>query len=350
MAEKDALSYFSFIRPLRSRESITNVVFTVPAAQELLDGGASLILGERAAVFVNPEPENLARVFFFAADQDALDEVRTLIPETGRDVVFDVVGRTERLDELKEILQAGGFSHYARFQRMLCKPLPEIKDSPELDEVVMADVGDAEEILGITHEAFDRMTAHILSVEGMRARIAAGEVYVVRRDGRIAGFSMFDSSASRVLLLDHVITRHEYRGQHIARRILYKKLLSMPGLDACILWINELCSGPIAYHESNGFRTDGTYDDIYTLLPEKKGKDTMDKIYEILSQLRPEFDYRTSSDFIADGMLNSLDVVSLVSELEGQYGILIDALDIIPENFSTVEGIAEIVRKNGGTV
>lgn len=74
----------------------------------------------------------------------------------------------------------------------------------------------------------------------------------------------------------------------------------------------------------------------------------MEKIYEVLSDLRPEFDYHTSQDFIADGMLDSFDVVSLISELEEVFGILIDALDILPENFSTAESIANVVRKNGG--
>lgn len=74
----------------------------------------------------------------------------------------------------------------------------------------------------------------------------------------------------------------------------------------------------------------------------------MDKIYEILGNLHPEFDYRCSSDFIADGLLDSFDVVTLVTELEVNYGILIDALDILPENFCSVVAIAKIVKKNGG--
>lgn len=76
----------------------------------------------------------------------------------------------------------------------------------------------------------------------------------------------------------------------------------------------------------------------------------MEKIYEILSSLRPEFDFHTSSNFIEDGMLDSFDVISVVTELEDKFDVLIDALDILPENFASAEAIAEIVRKNGGTV
>lgn len=74
----------------------------------------------------------------------------------------------------------------------------------------------------------------------------------------------------------------------------------------------------------------------------------MKTILTILSDLRPEFDFTQSTDFIEDGYLDSFDLVSLVSELEAEFGILIDALDIVPENFCSLEAIAEVVKKNGG--
>ena len=76
----------------------------------------------------------------------------------------------------------------------------------------------------------------------------------------------------------------------------------------------------------------------------------MDKIKEILTKIRPEFDFETSEDFIEDGYLDSFDLVTLVSELDETYGISIDGLDIIPENFVTLQSIAAMVAKNGGKI
>lgn len=76
----------------------------------------------------------------------------------------------------------------------------------------------------------------------------------------------------------------------------------------------------------------------------------MDKIYEILNDLRPEFDFRESKNFIEDGLLDSFDIVTLVSELEEKFDIMIDALDIVPEKFESVEAIAELIKKNGGNI
>ena len=72
-----------------------------------------------------------------------------------------------------------------------------------------------------------------------------------------------------------------------------------------------------------------------------------DKILQQLSEIRPEFDFAESSNFIAEGLLDSFDIVQLVSALDAQYNISIDGMDILPENFSSIESITEILIKNG---
>ena len=71
----------------------------------------------------------------------------------------------------------------------------------------------------------------------------------------------------------------------------------------------------------------------------------METIYKILEEIRPEFDFKESKDFIEDGYLDSFDIVAVVSELETAFGILIDGLDVIPENFVNVEAICNVVKK-----
>ena len=73
----------------------------------------------------------------------------------------------------------------------------------------------------------------------------------------------------------------------------------------------------------------------------------MGTISEILKGIRPEFDFTGSSDFIADGMLDSFDVVTLVATLDKTHGISIDGTDIVPEHFQNLESIAALLRKYG---
>lgn len=71
-----------------------------------------------------------------------------------------------------------------------------------------------------------------------------------------------------------------------------------------------------------------------------------DKIRAILKDIQPEFEFEDGTDFIAEGYLDSFDVISLVSELENTFGIYISAMEIVPENFNSVAAIASLVAKS----
>ena len=73
-----------------------------------------------------------------------------------------------------------------------------------------------------------------------------------------------------------------------------------------------------------------------------------EQIIKILTELRPEFDFTQEGvNFIEDGMLDSFDMVNLVNDLDSTFGISIDGVDILPENFSTVDSIEQLLKKNG---
>ncbi|RXJ84378.1 acyl carrier protein [Arcobacter cloacae] len=76
----------------------------------------------------------------------------------------------------------------------------------------------------------------------------------------------------------------------------------------------------------------------------------MERIREILVDTRPEYDFFDEVDFIEEGMLDSFDVITLVTELEETFNIQIDGADIIPENFCSIKAIKELILKSGGTI
>ena len=73
----------------------------------------------------------------------------------------------------------------------------------------------------------------------------------------------------------------------------------------------------------------------------------MKSLVEILKEIRPEFDFTASSDFIADGMLDSFDMVTLVATLDKTYGISIPGTEILPEHFKNLETITALLRQCG---
>lgn len=71
-------------------------------------------------------------------------------------------------------------------------------------------------------------------------------------------------------------------------------------------------------------------------------------ILGMLAEIRPEFDFTDSDDFVMDGMLDSFDIISLTSMIEEKYNIKIDGLDIVPENYSSVDSIEALINKSKG--
>ena len=72
-----------------------------------------------------------------------------------------------------------------------------------------------------------------------------------------------------------------------------------------------------------------------------------EQVINILTELRPEFDFTQEGvNFIEEGMLDSFDIVTLVSEIEDNCGVAISGADILPENFASVDAIVDLINKS----
>ena len=74
-------------------------------------------------------------------------------------------------------------------------------------------------------------------------------------------------------------------------------------------------------------------------------KKLLEQIIEILEDIQPEADYETCQTLIDDHILTSLDVLSLVAELEDEFDVTIPTVEIIPSNFNSVDAIAAMVER-----
>lgn len=71
------------------------------------------------------------------------------------------------------------------------------------------------------------------------------------------------------------------------------------------------------------------------------------KILCILKDIRPEFEFENVDNFFDEGLLDSFDLVTLVSALDKTFDIHIDGMDIVPENFMNIDAIESLLKKNG---
>ena len=65
----------------------------------------------------------------------------------------------------------------------------------------------------------------------------------------------------------------------------------------------------------------------------------------MLKELHPEVDFLNEKGLVDDGILDSIDIVELISEICDEYDIEIEVEDIIPENFNSAEAISSLIDR-----
>lgn len=71
----------------------------------------------------------------------------------------------------------------------------------------------------------------------------------------------------------------------------------------------------------------------------------MEKLIEILEGLNPDVDYETCEDLVDGRHLDSLTILSLISEIEDEFDVEIPTVDIIPANFNSAKSIWNLIEK-----
>jgi acyl carrier protein len=71
----------------------------------------------------------------------------------------------------------------------------------------------------------------------------------------------------------------------------------------------------------------------------------MEKLIAILSSLHPDVDFENNDSLIDDGILDSLDIVTLVTEINAVFDVIIPAEEVVPENFNSAEALMELITR-----
>ena len=77
----------------------------------------------------------------------------------------------------------------------------------------------------------------------------------------------------------------------------------------------------------------------------------MEKVLEILQEIHPDIDFAQERALIDDGILDSLDIVTLVSELCAAFDVVIPAQMLLPDHFNSALAIWSLIQAlDGGEV
>ncbi len=71
-----------------------------------------------------------------------------------------------------------------------------------------------------------------------------------------------------------------------------------------------------------------------------------EQIISILEEIRADVDFeREGQKLIDDGILDSFDIISIVSEFNDAFQVEISVEDLLPENFNTPEAMETLIKK-----
>lgn len=71
----------------------------------------------------------------------------------------------------------------------------------------------------------------------------------------------------------------------------------------------------------------------------------MDRLLKILNSIHPDVDFEEKENLISEGILDSFDIVTLVTEITEEFDITFGAKDIVPENFNSVKALYALIQK-----
>ena len=71
----------------------------------------------------------------------------------------------------------------------------------------------------------------------------------------------------------------------------------------------------------------------------------MEKLIAILQSLHPDVDFYENDSLVDDGILDSLDIVTIVTEINAEFDVTVPAEEIIPENFNSAKALMELITR-----
>ncbi len=71
----------------------------------------------------------------------------------------------------------------------------------------------------------------------------------------------------------------------------------------------------------------------------------MEELLRIMSEVRPDIDFENETHLIDNEMLDSLDIVAIVTDVNDEFDVEINVNDLLPENFNSAKALYELITK-----
>ncbi|MBO5354228.1 MAG: acyl carrier protein [Lachnospiraceae bacterium] len=71
----------------------------------------------------------------------------------------------------------------------------------------------------------------------------------------------------------------------------------------------------------------------------------MEELMEILSELHPEVDFGQEERLVDGEILDSFDIITIISEIADTFDVVVPAKEIVPENFNSAGSLWKMIQR-----
>lgn len=71
----------------------------------------------------------------------------------------------------------------------------------------------------------------------------------------------------------------------------------------------------------------------------------MEELLNILREMHPDVDFEKEEHLIDSAVLDSMDIVTLITEIGEAFDVTITAANIVPENFNSAKALYALIRR-----
>lgn len=300
--------------------------------------------GEKNA-FVLVKKEGFYRVYYYINDYSEL----LVVPEETLETEILFRGMIGEPTEVVEYLERCGFKRlfvrdqYAAMYKDLQPSTPneEIIVQPALTLVGVKSAFD------LFNQSFDKYSGDYVSPEHYEALLASGNVLMAwRKEENETMFlgALHQSMENNVAWISHVAVKESVRGRHVGRALMdtFVERNMNSEKSRYMLWVQKQNKPAVAMYEKKGFSYSGKSS---LSMIKKTTLYSMEKLMELLKGIRPDVDFENEAALIDDGILDSFDVVSIISEIDDLFGVQIRINVLDPESFNSAENIWNMIQE-----
>lgn len=71
----------------------------------------------------------------------------------------------------------------------------------------------------------------------------------------------------------------------------------------------------------------------------------MEKLIQLLNEIKSDVDFMKETELITGGILDSFDIIQIISMIDEEYDVSVPATEIMPENFNSAKSICDMISR-----